>query len=105
MDRPGSGSLSGGESCSYTNRLRHPALTASSVGGPTARAVLLPINFAEIDGPKRRITVSALMARQFADAPSWQSADQVTLREEDQITAYLLADTLYAAPARLGPLL
>ncbi len=82
-----------------------PALTAPSVGGPTARAVLLPINFAEIDGPKRRITVSALMARQFANVPLIQSADQVTLREEDQITGYYAGGTLYAAPARLGPLL
>jgi photosynthetic reaction center H subunit len=45
------------------------------------------------------------MARQFATVPPIQSADQITLREEDQITGYYAGGTLYAAPSRLEPLL
>jgi photosynthetic reaction center H subunit len=66
------------------------------------RRVLLPINFARID--RRRVRVSSIMGRHFADVPATRSADQVTLLEEEKIMAYYGAGTLYADPARAEPL-
>jgi photosynthetic reaction center H subunit len=35
--------------------------------------------------------------------PGLRNPDQVTLREEDRLSAYYGAGTLYAEPSRLGP--
>jgi len=76
------------------------------VQGPASvRRVLLPINFARIDGTRRTVRVKSVLAQHFAQVPALQSPDQVTLREEDRICAYFAGGTLYATPARLGPLL
>jgi photosynthetic reaction center H subunit len=69
------------------------------------RHVLLPIPFAKIDAKKRRVTVKSILAAQFATVPSLANPDQVTLLEEDQITAYYAGGTLYATPARAEPFL
>ncbi len=69
------------------------------------KRVLLPVHFANIDAKQRRVTVSALSAAQFADVPATREPDRVTLLEEDKISAYYGAGTLYATPARLEPLL
>ena len=82
-----------------------PTPAAPPVDVPTPLTVLLPINFAQIDRRRRRVTVSALMARHFATVPATQSAEQITLREEDRITGYYAGGTLYAAPSRLGPMI
>jgi photosynthetic reaction center H subunit len=37
--------------------------------------------------------------------PGVAADNQITLREEDQITAYYAGGTLYAEPSRLEPLL
>ena len=42
---------------------------------------------------------------QFADVPTLANPDQVTLLEEDRISAYYAGGTLYAEPSRLGPLI
>jgi photosynthetic reaction center H subunit len=63
------------------------------------------MNFVQLDGNRRRVTVDAVLARHFADVPATKHPDQVTLREEDRITAYYAGGTLYATPSRLGPLL
>jgi photosynthetic reaction center H subunit len=68
------------------------------------RNVLLPIHFARISGARRQVKVNAIMAHQFADVPGTTSTDQVSKREEDQISAYYAGGTLYASPSRLGPL-
>ena len=70
-----------------------------------SRRVLLPINFTRISGSRGRVKVKAILGRQFADVPGIQKPDQVTLREEDRITAYYGSGTLYATPARTEPLL
>lgn len=67
------------------------------------RSVLIPINFAEIDGSRRRITVDAILGRQFTDVPATKHPDQVTLLEEDRIAAYYGGGTLYATPSRAEP--
>jgi photosynthetic reaction center H subunit len=65
--------------------------------------VLLPVNFARIkrDG----IRVHALLAHQFSNVPGTRSPEQITLLEEEKITAYFGAGTLYATPERQEPLL
>lgn len=71
----------------------------------TGRNVLLPIPFTRIDGSRRRVRVQSVMARHFATVPPTKSPDQVTLLEEDRISAYFASGHLYAEPSRMGPLL
>ena len=66
---------------------------------------LLPINFAKIDGRRRRINVKSILAAQFASVPSLASPDQITRREEDRVMAYYAGGNLYATAARAEPLL
>jgi photosynthetic reaction center H subunit len=51
------------------------------------------------------VQVASVTAAQLAEAPLPASADEITAREEDQISAYFASGYLYATPARLGPLL
>src|SRR6185436_10112646 len=71
--------------------------------GAPAQTVLLPMSFVRIDRYRRLINVNALLAAQFAGVPRTQSPQQITLDEEDRITAYYGGGMLYAAPNRLGP--
>jgi len=81
--------------------IRYLEVEVTSAGG--ARRVLLPLNFTRISGAARQVKVKAILARHFADVPPLQNPDQVTLLEEDRITAYYAGGHLYAEPARLGP--
>jgi photosynthetic reaction center H subunit len=65
--------------------------------------VLLPMTFARIK--KDGSHVQAILGHQFANVPQTQSKDQITLLEEEKITAYYGAGTLYATPERQEPLL
>jgi photosynthetic reaction center H subunit len=67
--------------------------------------VLLPVAFAKVDAPKRRIDVQAILGEQFANVPTTRDPDKVTMLEEEKIAAYYAAGTLYATPARTEPLL
>ncbi len=69
------------------------------------RHVLLPMPFARVSGAKRQVKVNSILARHFATVPGTESTEQVTKREEDQISAYYASGHLYATPSRLGPLL
>jgi len=69
------------------------------------RAALLPFSFADINKGKRSIRVDALYSHQFRDVPALRSPDQVTLLEEDKITAYYAGGLLYADAQRQEPLL
>jgi photosynthetic reaction center H subunit len=71
----------------------------------SARPVLLPLNFCRIEKSKRRISVNALLAAQFADIPGIKATDQVTKLEEDKILGYYGGGWLYATPDRLEPAL
>jgi len=71
--------------------------------GSAGRTVLLPINFARIDGLRRRVNVVSILAHQFAGVPALAKADRVTLREEDRISGYFAGGTLYAEPSRAEP--
>jgi photosynthetic reaction center H subunit len=85
--------------------LTEPQIRYLEVELLSARHVLLPITSAEIVASQRQINVSSVMAAQFDGVPSLKSPDQVTKREEDQITAYFASGKLYAKPSRLGPFL
>lgn len=65
--------------------------------------VLLPMPFASIDEYRRRVETRALLAAQFAGTPRTARPDEITLDEEDRISAYFGGGMLYAMPTRLGP--
>ena len=65
---------------------------------PTRR-VLLPIPFARIH--RNKIEVNAIYGMHFADVPGTRHPDQVTMLEEEKISAYYGAGTLYADPKRV----
>jgi photosynthetic reaction center H subunit len=65
-------------------------------------SVLLPVPFARIT--EHEIKVHAILAHQFADVPGHREANQVTMLEEEKISAYYGAGTLYATPERQEPL-
>lgn len=69
----------------------------------SGRHVLLPVTFARIK--RDRIEVHALLAHQFANVPTTRNPEQITLLEEEKITAYFGAGTLYATPERQEPIL
>ena len=69
---------------------------------PAGHRVLLPIAFARIR--KDEVQVQALLGAQFGSVPRTRRDDQVTLLEEEMISAYYGAGTLYATPARQEPL-
>ncbi|MEX1166190.1 MAG: photosynthetic reaction center subunit H [Hydrogenophaga sp.] len=71
---------------------------------PTAsglRRVLVPIPFTRISSAS--VQVLSLFSHQFADVPGLKNPDQVTFLEEERISAYFGAGTLYAEPSRGDP--
>jgi photosynthetic reaction center H subunit len=67
-----------------------------------ARTVLLPLNFSRVG--KQGVKVEAVMAAQVAQTPLTRSPEQITLLEEEKITAFYGAGLLYAEPGRAEPL-
>jgi photosynthetic reaction center H subunit len=47
--------------------------------------------------------VRSILSKQFDGVPDFSSPDQITLLEEDRISAYYAGGTLYAEPSRLEP--
>ena len=78
-------------------------LEVSTGSGDAQRTVLLPMNFARVDGARRQVRVRALKGKHFAGAPGLKQPEQVTLLEEERCVAYYGAGTLYADPARQEP--
>jgi photosynthetic reaction center H subunit len=60
---------------------------------------LIPVPMCRIQSD--RVSVKALFADNFASIPATAQADQVSLLEEDKISAYYAGGTLYAHPDRL----
>ena len=81
----------------YIIRYLEVALTDSP------KRVLVPMPMAVIQRSRRRVKVNALLASQFAGAPALASPDQITRDEEERVSAYVGAGTLYATPARAEP--
>lgn len=67
------------------------------------RKVLLPYAFANVKGKAKQVRVEAILGKHFVDVPGHANPDQVTRLEEDQISAYYAAGTLYATSDRAEP--
>ena len=72
---------------------------------PAGKRVLLPVNFSKINFTGKWIAVEALLGSQFVNAPRTSDPEKVTMLEEDKITAYYGAGTLYATAQRAEPLI
>jgi photosynthetic reaction center H subunit len=68
-----------------------------------AHTVLVPMPMARVDA--RQVVVRSILGAQFADVPRLGHPDEVTLAEEERITAYFGAGTLWAESSRAEPLL
>lgn len=80
---------------------RYLEVELSQAGG--AKRVLLPMTFSRITSAG--VSVASIYAAQFTQVPGLKNPDLVTLLEEEKISAYYGAGTLYADPQRLEPLL
>jgi photosynthetic reaction center H subunit len=68
----------------------------------SGKSVLLPVMFARITD--RNIQVHAILSSQFDKVPALKNPDQITRLEEEKISAFYGAGTLYATPERQEPL-
>lgn len=77
------------------------------LSGPDAAGhrVLLPVVFSLVDGRARKVRVQAILASQFAGVPRTRQPEQITMLEEERVTAYFGGGCLYATPDRQEPLL
>lgn len=64
---------------------------------------LAPIGLVRLGS--RRVHIHALYAEHFAGVPETKSQDEITLLEEERISAYYCGGKLYASPSRQEPLL
>jgi photosynthetic reaction center H subunit len=69
----------------------------------SAKRVLLPVPFARITSAS--VKAHSIYAAQFANVPVTKDDSQVSMLEEEKISAYYGAGTLYADPMRAEPLL
>lgn len=69
------------------------------------RTVLAPMAMATINGRRKTVTIDAVTAAQFADAPAIEGDTIITYYEEDRVQAYFGGGYLYATRARQEPLL
>ncbi|MGE0857606.1 MAG: photosynthetic reaction center subunit H [Gammaproteobacteria bacterium] len=81
--------------------IRYLEVMAAAADGP--RSVLLPMNFARVDGARGQVRVRSVKGHHFAMAPARANADQVTMLEEERTVAFYGGGTLYADPSRQEP--
>lgn len=67
----------------------------------SGRRILLPITLARVG--KSSVAVKSILGSQFANVPGLSNPEQVTLQEEDRITAYYGSGHLYATAERSEP--
>jgi photosynthetic reaction center H subunit len=67
------------------------------------RSVLAPMGMASVN--RKGVSIDAITAAQFADAPAIAEAATITLYEEDRVMAYFGGGYLYANAKREEPLL
>jgi photosynthetic reaction center H subunit len=82
-----------------------PQIRYLEVKTHTGRSVMLPMTFAKIDAARRQVRVRSILGAQFAAVPAIAHPDQISRREEDQVSAYYAGGTLYAEARRSEPLL
>jgi photosynthetic reaction center H subunit len=62
---------------------------------------LVPIQLTQIK--RDRVAIHSLFGKHFADVPQTASPNQVTMLEEEKISAYFAGGKLYASADRLNP--
>ena len=62
---------------------------------------LVPMTMARIHS--NRVVIKSIFAEHFNDVPAHRSENQITMLEEEKISAYYAGGTLYASSARLEP--
>jgi photosynthetic reaction center H subunit len=67
-------------------------------------SMILPVYFADVKFSRRSVVVKALLADQFAKAPRLKNPDRITMLEEDKVSAFVAAGTLYSTIERAEPL-
>lgn len=82
-----------------------PQIRYLEVTLPGGDNVMLPIHYARIRESERQVRVVAINSAQFADVPRLKNPDEISLREEDKVTAYFGGGHLYATPMRSEPIL
>jgi photosynthetic reaction center H subunit len=85
--------------------IRYLEADLNAASGVAGRSVLIPMTFLKIDSRRGTVNVKALMGSQFGNVPALANPDQITLLEEEKVTAYYGAGTLYADPSRAEPML
>jgi photosynthetic reaction center H subunit len=80
----------------------YEVLTTAELGG---RKVLVPAPLADVQPSREKVSVPSILGAQFRDVPGTKSPVEVTLLEEDKISAYFGGGTLWATPARSEPLI
>ena len=83
-----------------TSEMMFRYLEVDTTGG---RRVLLPVPFARIR--RSAVEVNSIYAHHFASVPTTRNPDQVTMLEEEKISAFYGGGTLFADPKRSEPLL
>lgn len=83
--------------------LRYVDVAVPVAGG--TRQVIIPIGLVNFDERRRRALTSSVTGEQFREAPAIANAEQITLREEDRVSAYFAGGYLYATPNRAEPIL
>lgn len=68
-------------------------------------SILAPMTLAVIKRKQKQVKIKTLYAKHFENVPKLKNPDQVTLLEEDKITAYYGGGQLYADPKRAEPIL
>ncbi len=67
------------------------------------RSITMPFNVCIVVPRRHAVNVDAITAAQFADAPSTESTQVITLYEEERVQAYFGGGYLYATPERAEP--
>jgi photosynthetic reaction center H subunit len=70
-----------------------------------ARKILVPAPLVDVQPTRQKASVPSILGAQFSDVPGTKSPVEVTLLEEDKISAYFGGGTLWATPARSEPLI
>lgn len=85
--------------------IRYLEAELNAAGGKPGRSVLVPMTFLTLDNRRGKVIVKAMSGSQFGNVPGLKNPDQITLLEEEKVTAYFGAGTLYSEPSRSEPLL
>lgn len=85
--------------------VRYLEAELNAAGGKPGRSILVPMTFLTLDSGRGTVNVKAIMGSQFGNVPGLKNPDQITLLEEEKVTAYYGAGTLYSHPSRSEPLL